>query len=188
MSEATTKPYELDPASPRAFLWHDGCWELFQEHFEKGEIDLHSLYAVCQLWTPRSGYLSKYISLAWPCFSCPYANYPGIEWDGPPRLYKKPAEPDATSVIGDAETYLEPIPQPEHHPEPHSNPHAEPHAKPRDVFSSLPLEIREQVACFLPTPRFLALRLASRPMALVFYSQTFWRSRFTLRNDRGFLR
>lgn len=121
-------------------------------------------------------------------FQLSYANYPVITWDDPPRLYKRPAEPDATSTMDDAETDLELFPQPERHPEPHSNTHAEPHAKPRVVFSGLPLKIREEIASFLPTPRFLPLRVASRPMALIFYSQTFWRSRFTLGNDRGFFR
>lgn len=57
LSEVITEPSDLThDFSPVAFLWHDGCWELFQEHFSDGELDFDRLYLVCQLWTPRSCY------------------------------------------------------------------------------------------------------------------------------------
>jgi hypothetical protein len=50
------------------------------------------------------------------------------------------------------------------------------------------VEIREHIATYLPTVDFLALREASRSMTNLFHSQHFWRSRFSIGQERGFLR
>ena len=56
-----------------------------------------------------------------------------------------------------------------------------------DVFLCLPLEIRTLIAGYLCTPDFLRLRLSSRAMALLFESQQFWRTRFLVHGERGYL-
>ncbi|KAJ5725163.1 uncharacterized protein N7483_006520 [Penicillium malachiteum] len=57
-----------------------------------------------------------------------------------------------------------------------------------DCFSRLPLELRLMVACLLPTSDMLHLTLASRAMAPIFRIESFWKSRFELSMERGYLR
>ncbi|KAJ5711990.1 hypothetical protein N7488_006146 [Penicillium malachiteum] len=56
-----------------------------------------------------------------------------------------------------------------------------------DCFSYLPPELRLMVACRLPTKDMLHLRLASRAMAPVFHMPVFWKSRFELHKERGYM-
>lgn len=54
-------------------------------------------------------------------------------------------------------------------------------------FDMLPQEILEMIASLLRTSDFLPLRLVCRRMAALFHSQQFWRSRFLLNGERGYL-
>lgn len=56
-----------------------------------------------------------------------------------------------------------------------------------DYFGNLPIEIRLQIATYLSTVDFLSLRQSSRAMVVVFEFQSFWKSRFSVNGDRGFL-
>lgn len=57
-----------------------------------------------------------------------------------------------------------------------------------DVFARLPEEIRTAIANYLVTSDALSLRIASRSFWHIFYSQQFWKSRFTLlHSDRSWL-
>ncbi|KAJ5704160.1 hypothetical protein N7493_011298 [Penicillium malachiteum] len=56
-----------------------------------------------------------------------------------------------------------------------------------DFFSRLPSELCLDLACMLPTKDMLNLRFASRAMAPIFHMQSFWRSRFELTMERGYL-
>lgn len=56
-----------------------------------------------------------------------------------------------------------------------------------DPFRLLPLELRLNIAQYLPTVDFLSLRLSSRAMTPLFESQQFWRTRFCVHGERGFL-
>jgi hypothetical protein len=56
-----------------------------------------------------------------------------------------------------------------------------------DCFDILPLEMRIHISTYLSTVGFLKLRLASRAMVAVFEFQSFWKSRFAVNGDRGFL-
>lgn len=56
-----------------------------------------------------------------------------------------------------------------------------------DGFGNLPIEIRLQIATYLPTVDFLSLRQSSRAMVVIFEFQSFWKSRFSVNGDRGFL-
>lgn len=58
---------------------------------------------------------------------------------------------------------------------------------PTDCFQYLPLEIREVIVCSLPIRDFLHLRYASRSMQALFSSPAYWKSRFELNRERGFL-
>lgn len=56
-----------------------------------------------------------------------------------------------------------------------------------DRFGSLPLEIIEAIAIELPTRDALNSRYASRAMLPIFASKAFWRTRFEINGERGFL-
>lgn len=54
-------------------------------------------------------------------------------------------------------------------------------------FEWISLEIRLQIATYLSTVDFLNLRLCSRAMADIFEDQSFWKTRFFIHGDRGYL-
>ncbi|KGO45450.1 hypothetical protein PEX1_094350 [Penicillium expansum] len=54
-------------------------------------------------------------------------------------------------------------------------------------FEWIPLEIRLEIAAYLSTVDFLNLRLCSRAMADIFEDETFWKTRFFVYGDRGYL-
>ncbi|KAJ5970285.1 uncharacterized protein N7479_000203 [Penicillium vulpinum] len=56
-----------------------------------------------------------------------------------------------------------------------------------DCFGLLAMEIRLEIAGYLPTADFLKLRHVSRAMATLFELQSFWKTRFRVNGDRGFL-
>ncbi|KAJ5735100.1 uncharacterized protein N7483_000225 [Penicillium malachiteum] len=56
-----------------------------------------------------------------------------------------------------------------------------------DPFLLLSPELRLGIAQYLPTVNFLNLRLSSKAMVLIFDRQDFWKTRFCLYGDRGFL-
>lgn len=58
---------------------------------------------------------------------------------------------------------------------------------PTDSFNALPLELREGIAMQLPTHDVLNLRCTSRAMVPMFWSSTFWASRFSINGERGFV-
>ena len=57
----------------------------------------------------------------------------------------------------------------------------------KDELSTLPLEILETIASYLPTQYALSLRFASKAFNQLTSSQTFWASRFEPEHERGFL-
>lgn len=57
-----------------------------------------------------------------------------------------------------------------------------------DCFRLLPLELRVEIACYLPMADFVELRCSSRAMAVVSTVQGFWKTRFSSTADRGYLR
>ncbi|KAJ5746942.1 uncharacterized protein N7511_008638 [Penicillium nucicola] len=60
-------------------------------------------------------------------------------------------------------------------------------AQGNDCFRLLPLEIRFEIAYLLPTPEYLSMRLASKAMLPIFESQTFWKTRFSIERELGYL-
>ena len=56
-----------------------------------------------------------------------------------------------------------------------------------DTFTTLPLELREEIAVYLRTADLCRSRLVSRSMEPIFFSQRFWATRFEIDGDRGFL-
>lgn len=56
-----------------------------------------------------------------------------------------------------------------------------------DCFRLLPLEIRFEIAYLLPTAEYLSLRLVSKAMVHIFQYQEFWKTRFFIHRERGYL-
>lgn len=56
-----------------------------------------------------------------------------------------------------------------------------------DCFRLLPLELRFEIAYLLPTVEYLNLRLASKAMIHIFYALEYWKSRFFIHRERGYL-
>lgn len=56
-----------------------------------------------------------------------------------------------------------------------------------DPFGDLPAEIRLEIAECLQGVDFYNIRLASRSMSALFFNQSFWKSRFEIESDRGFI-
>lgn len=56
-----------------------------------------------------------------------------------------------------------------------------------DCFGLLPLEIRFEVAYLLTTREYLSLRLVSKAMVCIFYAQEYWKSRYFIHRERGYL-
>lgn len=56
-----------------------------------------------------------------------------------------------------------------------------------DCFGWLAIETRLQIACSLATVDFLALRQSSRAMVCIFWMDAFWKTRFQLNGERGYL-
>lgn len=56
-----------------------------------------------------------------------------------------------------------------------------------DVFITLPSEMRELIAGYLPVEDFYRLRYAYCTMGGLFFSEGFWHTRFHVYNERGFL-
>lgn len=56
-----------------------------------------------------------------------------------------------------------------------------------DCFGLLAIELRLEIAAWLPTKDYLDLRSSSRAMVPLFDLQLFWKSRFRINGDRGFL-
>lgn len=56
-----------------------------------------------------------------------------------------------------------------------------------DCFTQLPYEMVEEIAAHLATSSVLSLRLISPAFTPLFYSQSFWASRFQAGRERGFL-
>ncbi|KAJ6014274.1 hypothetical protein N7540_008865 [Penicillium herquei] len=57
----------------------------------------------------------------------------------------------------------------------------------RDPFARLPAEIKLEISEFLPMNDYLHLRQVSRAMFSLFDSPAFWRARFLVHSDRGYL-
>ncbi|OJJ45268.1 hypothetical protein ASPZODRAFT_561105 [Penicilliopsis zonata CBS 506.65] len=56
-----------------------------------------------------------------------------------------------------------------------------------DRFAQLPVEMRLEIATHLSTSDYLTLRYCSRAMAAVFDIEAFWRTRFLVHEERGFV-
>ncbi|CAG7944907.1 unnamed protein product [Penicillium salamii] len=149
---------------PKAFLIHPSCWSLLKRHFAN-EINLDRLFEVCR-FRPASrtaeymGFLDQ--------FSDFYHNL------------QHPLQRPTIRGIGDASKQIARIQRLDISKAKHILPGA-------DCFGILPMEVRLEIATYLPTVDFLNLRTVSRMMATIFSLQSFWKTRFRINGDRGYL-
>ena len=145
---------------PTAHLIHDRCWELLVKHFDdSSEIRLDRLFEVCR-------------DVPWPNIEQRVAGREDFDPRKPPiiRGLRKAAQsrpkPNGACVGGNSSSGRPSM---------------------TDCFISLPVEIRMEIAAYLSTVDFLKVRCCSRAMAVIFTRQAFWKTRFLLTGDRGFL-
>ncbi|CAG8020953.1 unnamed protein product [Penicillium nalgiovense] len=166
----------------KAFLIHSCCWSLLTKHFPNEEVNLDRLFEVCRNRpsSRRDRYKSEHLVTRKFILK---TNLLYIGWDtGAGGIGEEPWYPLQRPIIrgiGDATKQLSRIQRLEIG---HSN-------KPTsvDCFSLLPMEIRLEIASYLSTADFFGLRSVSRAMAVVFSLQSFWKTRFRINSDRGFL-
>lgn len=149
---------------PKAHLIHSCCWLLLTKHFANDEMDLGRLFEVC-----RNRPVSRedvYID--------------SLQFSEVSRNLQNPLLLPVIRGIGDATKQISKIQR--------LNLSAgKSIILGADPFGLLPMEVRLEIAAHLPTADFLEIRSVSRMMALVFSLQSFWRTRFRINGDRGFL-
>jgi hypothetical protein len=148
---------------PKAFLIHSCCWSLLVRHFANDEVNLDRLFEVCRRRpvSRTSDYIREHSVLTWKSLPHPLLR-PVIRGIG--DATKKFSKIQRWNKIPSSNTILG-----------------------ADCFGLFPIEIRLEIAAYLSTADFLVLRLASRAMAPVFSLQSFWRTRFRINGDRGYL-
>ena len=144
---------------PTAHSIHDRCWELLIRHFDdSSDICLDRLFEMCR-------------DVPWPNIEKRVAGREDLDPRKPPiiRGLRKAAQrrpkPDG-AYIEDSSSDRSSM---------------------TDCFRSLPVEIRMEIATYLSTVDFLKVQCCSRAMAVIFARQAFWKTRFLVTGDRGFL-
>jgi hypothetical protein len=168
----------------KAVFVHEHCWPLLTKHFANEEVNLDTLFEVCRdiPHEPSSMFHSEFpIPTSFEILTVTYLSHTvddktGAEYHQGPWYLKRPV----IRGIADATKALLKI-----------------QGRPTsassnvsigaDCFSLLAMEIRLGIADYLSTVDFLRLRSASRAMAPVFELQSFWKTRFRINSDRGFL-
>lgn len=145
-----------------AFLIHSCCWSLLIRHFANDEVDLDRLFEVCRNRSAsRTAEGVHDFDSLWSSLQHPLVR-PIIRGIG--DATKQLSKIQRLNIGASNSTFLGP-----------------------DCFGRLPIEIRLEIAAYLSTADFLGLRLVSRAMVPVFSLQSFWRTRFRVNGDRGFL-
>lgn len=144
-------------------FFHELCWERLEDHFNPGEIKLGTLrwILLCSLRRCRDSL--RYVSGGVRDLPTEPPFYqPSLE-----QLLRRGVRiPDRTPEVAAQFAHGR---------------------NATDPFTVLPLEIKEIVAEQLSTRDILALRAVSRAMEGIFFSSRFWRTRFEINGERGFL-
>ncbi|KAJ9486178.1 hypothetical protein VN97_g7167 [Penicillium thymicola] len=154
--------FDMAQDREKAFLFHESCWSDLIEHFDNGEVDLNRLFEVCKN-IPGSASPSGVLDF-------------GKEREDPWHPLERPI----IRGIGDATKNLPKAKRENIYSS--NNP-----TSTTDCFGLLAIEIRLEIASYLSTIDFFSLRYASRAMAPLFQLQSFWKTRFRVNGDRGFL-
>ncbi|CAG8274539.1 unnamed protein product [Penicillium salamii] len=161
----------------KALLFHTVCWLLLIKHFGNKTIDFRRLFEVCnnRPWSEKYSEFSNTPKAALLIDT----RWKEISYDGREEPIC-PMETPRIRYIGDASRKLRSIQR-------SRTLYRNLASSNIDCLSTLPMEIRLEIASYLSTPDFFTLRTVSRGMAALFPLQSFWRTRFLINGDRGFL-
>ncbi|KAL2794759.1 hypothetical protein BJX66DRAFT_189107 [Aspergillus keveii] len=173
------------------FVMHNACWAVFQIRAGSTSIDLQRLVEVfesvsrikgppqlcCYAWYHEYENIISFDYILWPwerrCWSPKPLSPEFIR-----AISRSPlstVNPNVSGITSSWSTAFEKAAVKRHG------------SADNDCFATLPFEIVEEIAFYLSTATVLKTRLASRTFAQLFYSQTFWASRFRSNGERGFL-
>ncbi|OJK02606.1 hypothetical protein ASPACDRAFT_39913 [Aspergillus aculeatus ATCC 16872] len=158
------------------YLIHEVCWHRLLEHFGPDELHLGSLFEALELlpYTPGQSH-HAFTPGGHPSFHSTFEDQE-IRRDGRfglpalEELMRFPRDPPLPASC------ITPRRRASHR-----------RRTGRDGFQRLPLEIIEAIAILLPTRDILHLRCASRGFVGIFSSRAFWKTRFEINAERGFL-
>ncbi|KAF9884489.1 hypothetical protein FE257_001750 [Aspergillus nanangensis] len=174
MSESTSD----DPShqKPDLYYFDEQCWRRLRDHFGPAEFHLTSLYEAMQrLPLPRQYDFSSHVSLPGRLGIRPERYIDDCNYPRPirPGQFPFPSLEELMRFGRDPPKPLGVVPVP--------------NDVPTDGFQRLPAEILGMISMLLPTQTALDLRLITRAAIPIFASSSFWRSRFDINAERGFL-
>lgn len=156
------------------FLFHELCWNGIMDHFDPRE-NLEEFYTALEHIPLPDGMLLCYNPTYLITLRTIRSNnneFPG-PWEG---LSLKVRQPTLEQLTQSPKSF--PKPDVKHQSASQNLP---------NCLDRIPLEVCEIIAADLSTRDVLNLRYVSRAMSLLFASPHFWRTRFDLNNERGFL-
>ncbi|KAF7122735.1 hypothetical protein CNMCM5793_000845 [Aspergillus hiratsukae] len=160
------------------YLFHENpCWDHLLEHFGPDKLDLASLFEALEgLHLPRDYTFPSYASLPGRIGLC---DWPGTEDDKHefPILPGRFPLPSLEELMRFAKDPPNPLAIIARRPVNH----------PTDGFEQLSLETLVIISSMLPTKEALDLRHVTRAAMPLFASSKFWRTRFAINGERGFL-
>lgn len=169
-----------------SFVLHSICWDLLGEASKPNDVPIRRFIEICSS-LPESCDLA----MDW---GHSYGNIlGGCCISGAPWVYRKIRKRSSDAVLLQYAT-ANPYDVPEVFDLLTATSNIPKHAEAsqiellsHDVFGTLPWELLEMIAEYLPTRDALALRLSSRSFVPLFHSQLFWAKRFKRGTERGFL-
>lgn len=157
-------PFDLcksrDPSGKNLLVFHDACWTILRTCFHGAEIPLDRL-AVAFRVGPEFYIRHKRAGSK-------YGDDPSTEIAARDVMRASGSPPDPSCRIAQEWNRND-------------------RSSSSDIFAQIPMEIRHEIAQYLSGVDFYNARLASRSMGYLFFSQAFWRTRFGVDGDRGFL-
>ncbi|RHZ58554.1 hypothetical protein CDV55_104861 [Aspergillus turcosus] len=160
------------------YLFHeDPCWDHLLEHFGPDKLHLASLFgALERLPLPRNYTFPSYASLPGRIGLCDWPGTQDDQHEFPilPGRFPLPGLEELTRFAKDP-------------PKPSSIIARRLVNHPTDGFEQLPFEILVIISSMLPTKEALDLRHVTRAAIPLFASSQFWRTRFVINGERGFL-
>ncbi|PWY70289.1 hypothetical protein BO94DRAFT_477389, partial [Aspergillus sclerotioniger CBS 115572] len=158
------------------YLFHDLCWHRLHEHLNPEEVPLVCLYEALE------------------CMPLPVGGRPWAARELPSRSGSSPwlFSEDQKRIIPNGHFGLPTLEElmrfAKDPPKPLETTAERPAVQhPTDPFQRLPMEIIETIGVLLSTRDVLHLRQASRAATPLFSSSTFWRTRFDINGEHGFL-
>lgn len=192
------------------FVCHDACWSVFKKAIQPDNVSLNRIHEICNslpkipgrtnlFWGHDYGgleFIDRESDFPWE--DRVVDRYPGSveecrenpgEVPEIPELVKSALKlPKSSAKLTEHCNASSDVLQPAStdQPELELSRSTSRHER-KDKLSTLPLEILEIIASYLPTHDALCLRLTSKAFSPLTSSQTFWASRFEPEHERGFL-